>query len=167
MADETYSTVETYLNTNINTNNTNSITGALHNTAEKKLLNGLAGKLFDTTRPYKAGQLVVKNDTTFGDEIWEAASDVAAGTWNSANFTRLTRRVSKITTSDTPYTGIEAGTNFYTHGIGHTDVVVFAKDSSGGNIPLNVTATSTTKVTITSASNQANAVVYVYEMVIS
>lgn len=167
MADESYSTVETYLNTNINTNNTNSITGALHNTAEKKLLQGMAGKLFDTTRPYKTGQAVIKNDATFGYEVWMADSDVAAAAWNASDFTRLTKRAEKITVSDTPYTGIEAGTKTYSHNLGHVDFTVQAFDSSGGNIPLNVTAKSTTKVTINSASNFASAVIYIMEIVIS
>lgn len=167
MADESYNTVYTYLNTNINTNNANSITGAKHNVAENKLLSGLAGKGFDSTRPYKANQVLTYNDATWGLEVWIAPADVAAGTWSSSNFTRVTKRAEKITASTTPYTGIEAGTKTYAHNMGHTDFVIQAFESTGANIPLQVTAKSNTLITITSAKSYANAVILINEIVIS
>jgi hypothetical protein len=167
MADETYSTVNTYLSTNINTNNANSITGALHNTAENKLLSGLGGKLFDSTRPYKTGQLLSKSDTTWGIEVWEATADVAAAAWSAASFTRLSKRSEKLTVSSTPYTGLELGTKTYPHNIGHTNFTIQAFESTGKEIPLFVTAKSSTLITITSSQNYASAVILINEIVIS
>lgn len=167
MADESYNTVKTYWDTNINTNNTNSITGALHNTAGVKIINGMAGKLFDTTRPYKVGQVVTKNDATFGYEEWVCSTDVAAGSWDSSKFTRLKHRTEKITASDTPYTGVELGVQTYSHNLGHTDFIALGFESTGKEIPLDIRAKSSTKLTIYSAQNYSNAVVYIIEVVIS
>lgn len=167
MADETYSVVNAYLNTNINTNNANSITGALHNVAENKLLSGMAGKVFDSTRPYKLGQVLSYSDTDFGYELWVAPGDVAAAGWNAASFTRLTKRSEKLTVSGTPYTGIEAGTKTYAHNMGHVDFTIQAFESTGKEIPIFVTAKSTTLITIQSAASYANAVIYINEIVIS
>lgn len=164
MSDRTYTTIKSYNDTNCNTNNANEITGAHLNTIIGYLNEGFGGKVFDATRPYKTGQLLCYNDATFGYELWVAPGDVAAAAWNSASFTRLSKRTEKITASDTPYTGIEAGTKTYSHNMGHTDFTVQAFDSSGGNIPLNITAKSTTKITINSASNFANAVILIQEI---
>lgn len=165
--EKTHTELTNYADTNINTNGSNSITGALHNTMLNYIIPGLAGKAFDSTRPYKEGQLVVKNDTTFGYEIWAASSDVAAAAWNASDFTRITKRSEKIRGSLTPYTGIEAGTKTYAHNLGHVDFLVQAFDSSGGNIPLNITAKSTTTITINSSQNYPDAAIYISEMVIS
>jgi len=167
MADRTYTQNKNYADTNINTNNANSITGALMNTMLNYLIEGYGGKEFDSTRPYKQGQVLAYNDGTWGYELWVAPGDVSAASWNSASFTRLSKRSEKITASDTPYTGIEAGTKQYSHNIGHVDFTIQAFDSSGALIPLNVTAKSTTKITIQSAQNYSNAVIYINEIVIS
>ena len=167
MADLTYTQLKTYADTNINTNNANSITGALHNTMLNYLIQGLAGKEFDSTKPYKDGQTLLYEDATFGWELWVADADVAAGSWSSSNFTRITKRAEKITASSTPYTGIELGTKTYAHNMGHTNFMVQAFESSGANIPLQITAKSNTTITITSAKNYANAVILIIEIVIS
>lgn len=166
MADETYSTVNTYLDNNINTNNANAITGAKHNVAEKKLLAGLAGKVFDSTRPYKTGNLLSYNDATFGYEEWVAPGDVAAAAWNSASFTRLSKRSEKLTASTTPYTGIESGTHTYAHNMGHVNIAVFARDSSNAPIEVDIQGISTTHITIYSAQNYASGYLLIQEIII-
>lgn len=167
MADNTYTTLAGYANTNITTNNVNSITGAKMNVMLGYLIEGLAGKGFDSTKPYKQYQLFTKSDTTFGLEVWIAPTDVAAAAWNAASFTRLSKRSEKLTASSTPYTGIEAGTKTYAHNIGHVDFTVQAFTSAGANIPLLITAKSSTLITIQSAQNYASAVIYINEIVIS
>ena len=167
MAEKTYTEQKNYADTNINTNGANSITGAKHNVMLTYLIEAQGGKSFDATRPYKLGQMVAVNDATFGWELWIAPADVAAAAWNSANFTRITKRSEKITASDTPYTGLEAGVNTYSHNLSHTDFIIQAFDSSGVMIPLDVQAKSTTKITINSAINYANAVILIQEIVIS
>jgi len=167
MADNTYAILSGYADANITTNNANLITGAKMNVMLNSIIEGLAGKLFDTTKPYKEGQSVLYEDGTWGFEIWMADSDLVAGAWNSANFTRLSKRSEEITASDTPYTGIEKGTKTYSHNIGHVKFMIQAFDSSGAMIPLDVQSKSTTKITIYSALNYSNAVVYISEIVIS
>ena len=167
MADTEFSTIKTYIDNNCNTNGTNDITGAELNTALNYILDGLGGKLFEATKPYKAGQVVMYNDATFGNELWVADSDLSAGAWNASNFTRVTRRCRKITASEAPYTGIDIGSNAYDHDIGHTDVYTFAQTAAGAHIPVKVTGINSTRVTIESSVQYASAVIYVMELVIS
>ena len=166
MAEKTYTEQKNYADTNINTNGSNSITGAKHNTMLTYLIEAQGGKSFDATRPYKLGQAVLVNDGTFGWELWIAPADVAAAAWNSANFTRISKRSEKITASTTPYTGLESGTNTYAHNLGHTDFNIQAFDSNGAWIPLQVTKKTTTQITITSAKDYANAVILIQEIAI-
>jgi len=167
MSDKTYTTVKSYADTNVNTNNANDITGAEVNTVLGYLLEGLAGKGFDATKPYKQYQTLTVFDATFGAELWIAPTDVAAAAFVAGSFTRLSKRSEEITASDTPYTGIELGTKTYSHNVGHVNFTIQAFESSGASIPLYVTAKSTTKITISSSVAYANAIIYIQEIIIS
>jgi len=166
MADHSYSTIATYNTGNFLNDPGTKIRGDVHQAANTYLLQSISGKLFDATKPYKTGQTVIYNDGTFGYEWWKADSDLAAAAWNSASFTRLTRRTQKVTASTAAYTGIELGTKTYNHSFGHVDFTIQAFESTGAIIPLNVSAKSTTTFTIISAANYANAVIYLQEIVI-
>jgi len=162
-----YTTLKTYLDAYINTNNANTITGSQMNVILTDLLKSVGGILFDATRPYLDGNLIVKGDKTYGYEIWCAEADVAAAAWNASSFTRLTKRTELVTVSTTPYTGIELGTKAYAHGFGHVDFTIQAFSSVGALIPLFVTAKSTTTFTLTSNAAYANAKIYISEIIIS
>ena len=168
MADRTYTAIAAYNNANTNTNGANSITGAKHNTMNSYMIEGLAGKEFDATKPYKEGQVLIYEDATWGKEVWVAPADVGATAWNSASFTRLSKRGEKLTTNDeTSYVGIDTGTNTYTHNIGHTDFTIQSFDSSGGLIPLDITSKTNAQFVINSSVAFASAVIYIQEIVIS
>lgn len=164
--DPSYSTIKTFLDDYVNTNNANEISGQDLNDAHTYMLMGMAGKLFDATRPYKEGQTLIKEDATFGHEIWIAPADVAAGAWAAGNFTRLFARRQKVTASDNAYSGIESGTNTYSHNIGHTDIIIQAFNSAGGLIPVNVTAVSSTKITIESNVAYSGGKILIQEIII-
>lgn len=161
-----YNTLKTYLDAYITTNNANLITGSIVNIALTDLLKDLSALLFDATRPYQEGQVLSYEDGTFGYELHIATGAVSAGAWNASNFTRLIPRREKVTASDTPYTGIEAGENTYSHNLGHADFVVHAYESDGKEIPIDLRAKSTTTFTIYSAQNYASAYAYVIETII-
>jgi len=166
MADLTYTELKTYADANCNTNNTNDITGAELNTILNYLIQGLAGKEFDATKPYKDGQSLLYNDTTFGFEDWVADGDVAAAAWNAADFTRIQKRSEKLTVSETPYTGIESGEQTYAHNLGHTDFTIQVFESTGKELDVDIRAKSNSVITIYSAVSYANAVILIQEIVI-
>lgn len=93
MSDMTYSAIKTFLDTYVDTNNNNEISGEDVNDALTYLLQGLAGKLFDSTKPYKLGQAVIYQDVTWGYELWVANKDITAGAWDSGNFNRVSSRI--------------------------------------------------------------------------
>jgi hypothetical protein len=109
MADPIYSTLKTWFDNNIDTNDNNEITGEDMNDALTYLLTGMAGKVFDSSRPYRTGQLVVKEDATYGWEVWMANSDLEAGAWDADNFTRISTR-KKAWTDWTPTLTWSGGT---------------------------------------------------------
>lgn len=168
MSKKTYTELTNYIDTNINTNGANAITGAKHNVALNYIVKNASGHIFDSSHPYLGGTAFLYSDATFGYEWWAVTADIAAGSFPGVktNTTRVTRRTQKLTASTTPYTGIELGTKDYEHDLGHTDFTVQAFDSSGNEIPLNLTAKTTTKITIQSAVAYANAVIYLTEIII-
>lgn len=81
---DSYTTQKNYIDNNIKTNGTRSITGPMVNTALTYLLANNPGIYFDATRPYKQNQCIV-----YQNAFYVHTADVAAGSWSATNRRRL------------------------------------------------------------------------------
>lgn len=81
---ETYTVQKTYIDNNIKTNGVGSITGAIANTAFNYLLRNSQLYEYDITRPYKLGQVTIKDSV-----IYQALVDMTAGAWDSTKWYSL------------------------------------------------------------------------------
>jgi len=159
MALDSYTVIKNYIDTNLNTNGSNDITGAELNTGLLYLLANLFGGLeYDTTKPYKEGTAVLVEDATFGWEVWIASQDTSAGAFNSSYFSRVGKRTRKITQS------LTVGNNVITHNIGTTDVIFQVFESTYEIVPTTCEGKATNTITVGVSEGKTNAVILILEV---
>jgi hypothetical protein len=163
---KTYAQRKLFIDTYINTNGIAAITGAIANEALiDQLLADEVNLSFDTTRPYRIGGMLVYTGAGFNDiYVCNVDTDPMA-VFDATNFTRISRRTKKILVNDNYFTGIEVGTNVFTHNIGNADYVPYLKTAEGYQIPLEIVHnTELNTITITSLVEYAGAIVLITEI---
>jgi hypothetical protein len=161
----TYLQIVTWLNANINTNGVAAITGAKANSAFiDYILTQLNSLTYDITRPYIIGDAVTFVDGSFTD-IYSCIEAHGPGAFDVTKWVKITKRTQKLLVNDNSFNGIEVGSNIFIHSLANEDFMIYMKDASGYQIPIEIVHnTTSTQITIVSLVEYAGAKILISEI---
>lgn len=158
MAQKTTTELKAYKDANINTNHTNSITGAIHNLFLENLLDSLVNKVsdysllsifdYDSTRIYYAG-----HGCFYGGELYRCNTDGTTGVWNASKWDIVTNNkragIEAITTLGTVITFSSA------LGMAGTDYALspYVYNTAGDSMAFTISSRTENGFTITPAED--------------